>query len=307
MSWDYRQWRERILGSELPLQPKMLALVLNEHMPSAFPGVELMARRCSMSRSSVLRAIATLEEAGWLVVKRRNGSGSHYRLVGTVDQCHTETGVRGEPVSEGHRTSVTQTPHQCQADTAPVSHRHPKQDLKQDLKQEREAEAHPREVEPVQRMSRFVPEDWEPKAKHHGELAAVGLNLAETVHAFKNTEFNRYYSDWDRRFSKFIPEQRAKVEIEKARSSARTGSVSPFARQDGSGPRADLGTRGHERFEPDTDSRRMAESSGVDWRKLAEQFRRSSKFAKLSTPEQQHAFRRKVEALSSKGFQGVGR
>lgn len=179
MPWDYRSWREAILASSLPLRAKMLAVVLNEHMPNAFPGIQLLQSRCSMSRSSVLRAIATLEEAGWLVVKRRNGSGSHYRLIGTVDQCHTDTGISGTPVSAGHHTGFTQTPDQCQPDTAPVSAGHPKQDLKQDPKQKgKRNSAHARKTQ--------LPDDFAPNAGHQSLANELGVDLAKEFPQFRD-------------------------------------------------------------------------------------------------------------------------
>lgn len=179
MPWDYRSWREAILASSLPLRAKMLAVVLNEHMPNAFPGIQLLQSRCSMSRSSVLRAIATLEEAGWLVVKRRNGSGSHYRLVGTVDQYHTDTGFSGTPVSAGHHTGFTQTPDQCQPDTAPVSAGHPKQDLKQDPKQKgKRNSARARKTQ--------LPDDFAPNAGHQSLANELGVDLAKEFPQFRD-------------------------------------------------------------------------------------------------------------------------
>ncbi len=67
------------------------------------------------------------------------------------------------------------------------------------------------EVE-VARTRKTVPETWQPNEGHAARCQELGLELDETVRGFREQEFNRGYGDWDRRFSKWITDQRIRVE-----------------------------------------------------------------------------------------------
>lgn len=99
-----------------PTQVKCVALAIcdhiNEHGDKAFPGIILIAKKTSASRSTVIRCIQYLEDAKVIRVTRVNGLSNAY------DWCHADTGVTVEPVSRRHRTSVRVTP-------PPVSPGHP--------------------------------------------------------------------------------------------------------------------------------------------------------------------------------------
>lgn len=60
--------------------------------------------------------------------------------------------------------------------------------------------------------SRFVPDAWKPNDGHAGRCAELGLELPALEQAFREHEFNRAYSDWDRRFSKWLTDERARRE-----------------------------------------------------------------------------------------------
>lgn len=131
----------------------------------------------------------------------------------------------------------------------------------------------------------YAPEDFEPNAKCKTLAAEFKIDLDEALSKFRAHGFSGP-KRWHDEFYAWLLKRKKWNETERARAGAR------------SSPQDDLGTRGHERFEPDTDSRKMAESHEVDWQALAAQCRRSSKFMRLSTPEQQHAFRKRVETLA---------
>ena len=92
----------------------------------AYPSIDTIADETGCSRSTVIRAIATLESCGVVVANRENGRHTTYTVTpeSYSDQCQSDTRVTVTPVSDRHPTSVTVTPHQCQSDTIPVSERH---------------------------------------------------------------------------------------------------------------------------------------------------------------------------------------
>lgn len=104
---------------------------------TCFPSISLVAKECSVSRRTVLRAIDGLAKKGWVIVQKRNGCVTTYTCripsvtsasqtpVSDSHQCLTVTGasqspdqcltVTGSPVSDSHR---------CLTDTGPVPDRH---------------------------------------------------------------------------------------------------------------------------------------------------------------------------------------
>lgn len=68
------------------------------------------------------------------------------------------------------------------------------------------------------RRGRFAPADFEPNEYHRTRMAELRLDPTTTTRDFKLHEFNRPYSDWDRRFSKWIEEQRVRAETERAKA-----------------------------------------------------------------------------------------
>lgn len=67
------------------------------------------------------------------------------------------------------------------------------------------------------RKGRFVPADWKPNDGHRGRCLELCLPLAELEQAYRDHEFNRDYADWDRRFSKWITDERNKRDTERAK------------------------------------------------------------------------------------------
>lgn len=79
----------------------------------------------------------------------------------------------------------------------------------------------------------FVPDTWEPKDPHRVRCQELRFDLAALVRDFRNHEFNREYSDWDRRFSQWIEKEKTNRETAlakalaapPARAGPRTGSA----------------------------------------------------------------------------------
>jgi hypothetical protein len=64
----------------------------------------------------------------------------------------------------------------------------------------------------------FAPADFEPSDKHKMRCQELRIDIAEELRAFKLHEFNRAYSDWPRRFSKWIEDTKLRRETERAKS-----------------------------------------------------------------------------------------
>ena len=91
----------------------------------AFPGLKRIGEKLKISRSTVLRTLKTLEDAGMLKIERgeKSGTVNKYVLNDTADWKLATEGYQTDtpPVSVGNPPGVSQTP-------PPVSHRHPKED-----------------------------------------------------------------------------------------------------------------------------------------------------------------------------------
>lgn len=67
----------------------------------------------------------------------------------------------------------------------------------------------PHEVlEPTRKRSRFAPPDFEPNDKHRMRCAELRFDVGELAGKFKRHEFQRDYSDWDRRFDGWIEDEK---------------------------------------------------------------------------------------------------
>jgi hypothetical protein len=87
-------------------------------------------------------------------------------------------------------------------------------------------------VAPLAKLARFVPDAWEPKEQHRARCAEVQLPFDDVLKRFRKQEFNRAYSDWDRRFELWIDDQKVQAETERFRARAsprRHGSRQPNA------------------------------------------------------------------------------
>lgn len=118
--------------------------------------------------------------------------------------------------------------------------------------------------------TRFVPDDWMPNDAHSVRCQELRFDIDTLVRDFRAHEFNRDYSDWDRRFSKWIEEERVKRETAAADALRRgkpglPGTDDPLA---GWSP-----TRG----------RTLCAKHGLDFGREENAFRRSSAFKACRT------------------------
>lgn len=96
------------------------------------------------------------------------------------------------------------------------------------------------EIIPVAPAARFVPDTWKPNDRHRVRCQELRLDLETLERAFRTQEFNRGYSDWDKRFSKWLEDEKLKRETALARGDPqqlskprRYGSAQPDAGKTG--------------------------------------------------------------------------
>lgn len=65
---------------------------------------------------------------------------------------------------------------------------------------------------------RFAPEDFEAKDYHRVRCQELRFDIDALLRDFKLHEFNREYSDWDKRFSKWIEDEKIKRETANAKA-----------------------------------------------------------------------------------------
>lgn len=64
----------------------------------------------------------------------------------------------------------------------------------------------------------FVPGDWAPKDAHRVRCQELRFDIDSLIRAFRNHEFNREYTDWDRRFSQWIEKEKTNRETAAAKA-----------------------------------------------------------------------------------------
>jgi len=77
---------------------------------AAFPSIETLAKKCGISRSTVIRAIKDLVKAGLVTKEKRPNSSNLYHLnvkyLSDTEEAHSDTSI----VSEEHLGGITETP-----------------------------------------------------------------------------------------------------------------------------------------------------------------------------------------------------
>lgn len=79
------------------------------------------------------------------------------------------------------------------------------------------SESDPPDPDRARAKRNTVPDEWSPNEGHEARCQELGVDFEATVRSFREQEFNRAYGDWDRRFSKWITDQRARNETAKPR------------------------------------------------------------------------------------------
>lgn len=139
----------------------------------------------------------------------------------------------------------------------------------------------------------FVPDDWAPSDTHRTRCQELRIPIDALVRGFRLQEFNRAYTDWDRRFSKWIEDEKLKLQTVRAqgpRASPRPGD--------------DIDTTGAATafklsFEHrDFAERHLPPSTNLD--ALAHEYRVSSA-NKLVGPQRDRDFLQRLQALALTG------
>lgn len=73
------------------------------------------------------------------------------------------------------------------------------------------------------RRGRVAPANFEPDESHRVRCAELKLDVDALAREFKLFEFNRDYSDWPRRFSRWIEDERVRRETERGKADSRPG------------------------------------------------------------------------------------
>lgn len=232
---DFLALNRAVFESSVSLAEQSLLLALIDHLPDCRPSTTRLMARSKLSRSTLFRALASLEAMGVVSCKAQPGKPSMYSI--DVSKLPTRVTVTPLPVSEGDG-------YPCQADTPPVSHRHPtrvtvtpkgtKEGTKEgtplppapthapigpvELTGLREAGVRPRPR--VDYMTPLTPENWSPG--EHGlayarELGLTDTELEERIVWTRNvsTQFRRGRTVdwWDIRFFEAV-EKRAKWKLD---------------------------------------------------------------------------------------------
>lgn len=83
--------------------------------------------------------------------------------------------------------------------------------------------------------SRQVPETWQPLERHRARAVEQSVDFDVEVRKFRETEFNRTYSNWNLRFDKWLSEARTRGETERFQRSQRGGQRPLVLRQPNEG------------------------------------------------------------------------
>lgn len=190
-------WAARIRAPE-----KLVMLALLDHWSKAsaapFPSVGRLAWMTTQCTRTVIRAIASLEAMGAVVVARRSGVSSSYSL--HPDRCQTVTSDSESPVSESHHPSDSESP-------PPVTESHPKEpsEVTQEGTHLGASPKPPKKTKPRRGpLWHFVPEGWEPKDSHRSKARELGVSLDAELEKFRNHEFKAAKSDADRAFNTWL-------------------------------------------------------------------------------------------------------
>lgn len=137
----------------------------------------------------------------------------------------------------------------------------------------------PEVIEPVGRLSRFAPKDFQPTPEHRTRCQELRFDVDGLAKAFKRHEFKRTYSDWNRRFADWI---------EKEKIIRETAQASPASSPRAS-PELDT-TTAATAFHPSEEHRAYARDKRLDLDHAVRAYRASPKARELGTVPQERDF-----------------
>ncbi|HEX3596826.1 MAG TPA: helix-turn-helix domain-containing protein [Polyangiaceae bacterium] len=221
MALSFGEAQRAVWRSGLSNLQKSVFLAILDHWSQKnqrpFPGVGRLGWWTSLSRSTVLRTLQSLETAGVLVVDRANGKANAYDVSAafegrlpvshrhgcqadtgiqeTPDQCPTDTGTSVPQTPEGsHMKDPKKDPRERAAVAAPLTLVAPTLSAKKAAK---------RTSSKPKRWTR-VPDAFEPKGDHR-EIARVrGVNIDDELQRFRDHEFAKPRCDADAAFRNWL-------------------------------------------------------------------------------------------------------
>ncbi len=105
-----------IFGAELASREKLVLLAISDHLgsnDSAWPSLPRLAKRCGMTRRTIIRSIEWLETHEVLIVNRVTGASNRYQIDTEwlkAHQCQPDTRDTESPVTQSHPPGVTESP-----------------------------------------------------------------------------------------------------------------------------------------------------------------------------------------------------
>lgn len=147
--------------------------------------------------------------------------------------------------------------------------------------------------QPVRKLVWFVPDGWQPSALHRVRCQELRLDTEALARSFRLQEFNRQYSDWDRRFSKWIEDEKLKRETAAA---TRVPGLRTAA------PGNDLETTSAATaFNPLSEHREFCAKHRLDLAYAVDAYRKGSQVRDLGTPDQWRDFSRRLQCWVATG------
>jgi hypothetical protein len=147
---------------------------------------------------------------------------------------------------------------------------------------------------PVRKLAWFVPDDWAPKDTHRVRCQELRFGLDELVAGFRRHEFNRQYSDWDRRFEAWI--EKEKLDRETAAAAKRVPGLRNVT------PGADLETTSAATaFAATTDHKAFCAHHQLDLAFAVKLYRQGSRPAALGTVHAWDDFANRLKCWAATG------
>jgi hypothetical protein len=154
------------------------------------------------------------------------------------------------------------------------------------------ADPSPEVREPVGRLSRFAPADFQPTPEHRTRCQELRFDVDGLVKAFKRHEFKRTYSDWNRRFADWI---------EKEKIIRETAQASP-ANAPRASPGSDIDTTSAATaFCPTDEHRAYARDKRLELDHAVRLYRASPKARELGTVPQERDFLNRLKCWHATG------
>lgn len=177
------------IADQLTGHEQLVAFQLLRHWSEngeIFPGVTRIAERTGLHRTTVMKAIRSLEHIGALRVVRTKGLPNKYTLTGLVR-------VVAHSDQSSTATSCPDRPNQSLPATQVVAHSDPKKPTKRSNKK-------PTYGAPW----KSVPEDWNPAAEHQTLATQLRVNLRSELSMFRDHEFKSPKRDPDAAFRTWL-------------------------------------------------------------------------------------------------------